>query len=211
MKLPKLPLDFSYLYNMLFSPIRLKILLTSIELKVFDYLSEPKSAQEIAQSIQTNPRNTKILLDGLAAIDLVQKRNGKYQNSCIAQTFLVEGNQTYLGSMFKFMSLSDVALDSLTEFVKSGSPPKPNSPTFSEEMLAQTTLMMANIEMAGDAQQMVQIVSELPEFSSFRRMLDLGGGPGIIGMAIVDAHPNMQGVIFDLPSVVKITKSCLPS
>ena len=34
-----------------------------------------------------------------------------------------------------------------------------------------------------------------------------GGGPGIIGMAIVDAHPNMKGVIFDLPLVVKITKT----
>jgi predicted TPR repeat methyltransferase len=47
---------------------------------------------------------------------------------------------------------------------------------------------------------------KLPEFLSFQKMLDLGGGPGLIGMAIVDAHPTMKGVIFDLPPVIKETK-----
>jgi predicted TPR repeat methyltransferase len=68
-------------------------------------------------------------------------------------------------------------------------------------------MMMANAERAGDAQTAVKIVSNLPEFSSFQKMLDLGGGPGIIGMAIVDSHPNMKGVVFDLPPVVKMAES----
>ena len=207
MKLPHEPLDFSYLYNMLFAPIRLKLLLTSIDLKIFNYLSEPKSAIKVAKELKSNPKNTKVLLDGLTAIDLVHKSQGIYQNTLISQTFLVRGNQTYLGSMIKFMSLSDAPLENLTEYVINGPPPKPSSTPFSEEILAQTTSMMANIERAGDAQQMVKIVTKLPEFAHFRKMLDLGGGPGIIGMAIVDAHPNMKGVIFDLPLVVKITKT----
>lgn len=192
---------------MLFAPIRLKLLITSIDLKVFNYLSEPKSAIKVAKELHTNPKNTKVLLDGLAAINLLQKSQGIYQNTSISQKFLVKGNQTYLGSMFKFMSLSDTVLENLTAYVINGPPPKSDSPPFSDEMLAQTTSMMANIERAGDAQQMVKIVTKLPEFVYFRKMLDLGGGPGIIGMAIVDSHPNMKGVILDLPSVIKITKT----
>jgi predicted TPR repeat methyltransferase len=65
---------------------------------------------------------------------------------------------------------------------------------------------MANTERAGDAQRMVQIVSALPEFSSFQTMLDLGSGPGLIGMA-VNAHPSMMGVIFDLPPVVQVAET----
>lgn len=34
-------------------------------------------------------------------------------------------------------------------------------------------------------------------------MLDLGGGPGLHGIAIVAEHPSMRGVIFDRPSVAK--------
>ena len=74
-------------------------------------------------------------------------------------------------------------------------------------MLIQSALMMANIERAGDAQQLVNIVSKLPEFPSVQKMLDLGGGPGLIGMAIVDAHPTMNGVIFDLPPVVQVAEA----
>ena len=76
----------------------------------------------------------------------------------------------------------------------------------SEEMYAQIAATMANSERAC-AQQVVEIISELPEFLSFKKMLDLGGGPGLIGIAILAAHPDMKGIIFDLPSVVKVSET----
>jgi predicted O-methyltransferase YrrM len=182
-------------------------LLTGIELKVFNYLSEPTSAEKIARIIETNPRNTRFFLDGLAAMDLVRKKRGLFTNSPLAQAFLVDGSQTYLGQLFAFMSSTDAPLENLTKLVKEGSPIKPEAPPFSEEMIAQGIAMMANSERAGDAQVAVELVSRLQEFSSMRSMLDLGGGPGIIGMAIVAAHPNMKGIIFDLPQVAKVAET----
>jgi predicted TPR repeat methyltransferase len=38
-------------------------------------------------------------------------------------------------------------------------------------------------------------------------MLDLGGGPGLIGIAIVAAHPSMKGIIFDKPAVVTVAET----
>jgi SAM-dependent methyltransferase len=204
MKLPEVNVDYGNLYQMLFLPTRLKLLLTGIELKVFNYLCEPTSAEDAAQAMHTHPHNTRVFLDGLAAIDLLQKRNCIYRNAPIAQTFLVEGSQTYLGHMLTFMASSDAPLENLTKLVKEGPPPQPETSRFSEDTLAQAASMMANTERAGDAQQAVRIVSELPEFSSFQTMLDLGGGPGLIGMAIVEAHPTMKGVNFDLPPVVEV-------
>ena len=66
---------------------------------------------------------------------------------------------------------------------------------------------MANNERSGPAQQVAGIVSGLSEFPSFRKMLDLGGGPGLIGIAIVAAHPSMKGVIFDKPAMVKVAET----
>ena len=77
----------------------------------------------------------------------------------------------------------------------------------SEEMWAQWAICMANSERSGIAQHAVEIVSGLVEFPSFRKMLDLGGGPGIIGIAIVAAHPNMKGIIFDRPAIVEIAET----
>jgi SAM-dependent methyltransferase len=194
---------------MLIAPIRSKLLLTGIELKVFNALSEPTSAEAVAKTLGTHPSNTRVFLDGLAAIDLLHKQNGQYRNSPIAQAFLVETSPTFLGRLFTFMKPDDQFLQSLPQLVKEGPPPPPETPPFSEEALAKSVILMADIERAGYAQEAVEIVLKLPEFPSFQTMLDLGGGPGLIGMAIVDAHPTMRGIIFDLPPVVEETKKYL--
>jgi len=147
-----------------------------------------------------------VFLDSLVAIDLLQKKDGRYRNLPIAQVFLVENSPRFFGRLFTFMKPDDQFLQNLPKLVKEGPPPPPEKPPFSEDALAKGVLMMADTERAGYAQKTVEIASELPEFPSFRKMLDLGGGPGIIGMAIVDAHPTMKGFIFDLPPVVKETK-----
>jgi predicted TPR repeat methyltransferase len=105
------------------------------------------------------------------------------------------------------MKPDDNFLQNLPKLVKEGPPPPPEKSPFSEEALAKGVVIMADFERVGYTQMGVKIVSELPEFPSFQKMLDLGGGPGLIGMSIVDAHPKMKGVVFDIPPVVKKTKN----
>ena len=207
-KLPEVKESFEELYRMLIAPIKSKLLLTGIELKVFDQLSEPRSAVAIAEAIGTHPENTRLFLDGLAASDLVMKKNGLYQNTPVTQTFLVDGSPTFLGPMFILNEQTFFALNDLPELVKEGPPsPSPEADMGSEEMWAQWVASLADCERAGIAQEAVEIVSELPEFPSFNKMLDLGGGPGVIGIAIVAAHPSMKGVIFDRPAVAKVAET----
>ena len=99
-------------------------------------------------------------------------------------------------------------LNDRSKLVREGPPPpSPEMDTASGEMWAQLAPSIANSERAGPAQQMVRIVSDLPEFPTFKKMLDLGGGPWLIGTAIVASHPNMSGVIFDQPDVVKVAQT----
>jgi predicted O-methyltransferase YrrM len=201
-RFPEVNQSFGDLGKIILAPIRSKLLLTGIELKVFNQLSEPRSADAVAQAIGTHPRNTGVFLDGLTAIDLLQKKNGLYRNSPITQAFLVEDSPTYVGGLLQ-LQYSQISLENLSQLIKEGPQPMPEM-AFSEEMFAQE---YANSERAGDAPIMVDVVSELPEFPSFRKMLDLGGGPGLIGMAIVAAHPSMKGVIFDLPPMAKVAET----
>lgn len=208
-KLPEVNESFEGLYRMLIAPIKSKLLLTGIELKVFNHLSEPRSAEAVAEAIGAHTVNTRLFLDGLAASDLLEKNDGLYQNTAVAQAFLVEGSPTFLGQMFAFQSqMWSAALNDLPKLVKEGPPPpSPETDMGSEEMWAQFTVSLANYERAGVAQQAVEFVSELPEFPSFRKMLDLGGGPGLVGMAIVASHPDMKGVIFDRPAIIKVAET----
>ncbi len=208
-KLPEVNESFEELYRMLVAPIKSKLLLTGIELKVFDQLSEPKSADAVAEAIGSHPVNTRLFLDGLAASDLLEKNDGLYQNTPVTQTFLVEGSPTFMGQIFTFSAqMWDAGLNNLPNLVKEGPPPpSPETDMSDEEMWEQFALPMANNERSGPAQHVAEIISELPEFPSFKKMLDLGGGPGLIGIAIVAAHPSMKGIIFDKPAMVKVAET----
>ena len=170
-KLPEVNVNFEDLYRMLVAPICSKLMLTGIELKVFNHLGEPKSAEAVAEAIGTHPGNTRLFLDGLAASDLVVKKNGLYQNTPVTQTFLVDGSPTFLGHMFTFSAqMWDAGLNNLPKQVK-GSPsqPSPETDMSDEEMRGQFALLMANNERSGQAQQVAEIVSRLPEFPSFKK------------------------------------------
>ena len=207
-KFPEINVSFNELYRILSGPIQSKLLLTGIELKVFNHLSEPRSSDDVAKALGIHPENTRLFLDGLAASNLVVKDKGLYQNTPITQASLVEGSPTFIGEMFTLMSqMQDSPIADLSRLVKEG-PPLSSKETDmgSEEIWARYAASMANYQRAGMAQQAVGIVSGLPEFPSFQKMLDLGGGPGIIGIAIVASHPSMKGVIFDKPAVVNVAE-----
>jgi SAM-dependent methyltransferase len=209
-QLPEVNASFENLYGMLIAPVRSKLLLVGIELGVFNQLSEPKTAETIAAAIGSHPENTKLFLDGLAACDLVTKKDGMYLNTTTAQEFLVEGSQTYLGELFTLQTQSSMyaGLSDLPKLVREGPlPPTPEMDMASGEMWAQFAASMANSERAGEVQRAVRIVSELPEFPTLKRMLDLGCGPGLIGTAIVASHPDMSGTIFDQPAVTKVAQA----
>jgi SAM-dependent methyltransferase len=206
-KFPELPLSFAELYALVLAPIKTKILLTGIELKVFDHLCEPVPAETVAAAIDSHPLNTQYFLDGLATMGLVEKKNGGYQNALAAQTFLVEGKLTYLGHVFAYHWTSEPnALDDLSRLVKEGPPSSPKAYTASDEMPDAGVLSYVNIERSGRAQMIARIASHLPEFPAFQKMLDLGCGPGLNGIAIVAAHPTMQGVSFDRSRTIKVTE-----
>ena len=110
-ELPEVNANFADLYGMLVASIRSKLLLTGIELKVFNQLNEPKSAEAVAGAIGTHPVNTRLFLDGLAANNLVIKNKGLYQNTSVTQTTLMEGSPTFIGEMFTLMSQMQDAID----------------------------------------------------------------------------------------------------
>jgi len=212
-KLPVVNLNFIDLYRLVISPIKTSLLLAGIELRVFDLLSDPRSAEDVAEILKTHPEKTRTLLDGLAAFDLLEKKDGLYANSMMAETFLVETSPAFAGDFLcDQWRYIEPALGDMKGIIVRGPQIEKNrdhgtdNELQSEEDLARWLTAVAEYERAGMAQTVARLISELPEFPSFRKMLDLGGGPGLIGMAVVASHSTMKGVIFDLPPVAELAK-----
>jgi len=58
---------------------------------------------------------------------------------------------------------------------------------------------------AGNAEAVIRAY----DFSSFRHIVDVGGGQGLMLAAILRAHPHIRGTLFDQPDVVARSKAVL--
>lgn len=59
---------------------------------------------------------------------------------------------------------------------------------------------------AGLVQQAVETTKTLPGWSSFEKILDLGGSSGLYTVGLVSVHPKMKRIVFDRPAVVKVAE-----
>ena len=203
--LPEVDLTYDPLTRILYGAVRSKLLLTAIGLGVFSHLTSSKSAETLARELETHVDNTRLLLDALVANDVLQKKNGKYTNTRLADAFLVKNRPTYLGDELVCLAgYMSPALEDMSSLVING--PSPRGCPMSPLARAAETEISGNYQRAGRAQQAAAIVSGLPEFASLKKMLDLGGGAGLIALAIVAAHPSMSGVVFDRPEVVEVAQ-----
>jgi predicted O-methyltransferase YrrM len=208
--LPEIDQSYKLIFDMCSWPAREKVLAGAIKLGIFNVLNEPVTADEAAGVLGTHPRNTGLFLDALTAIDLVEKKDGRYQNVPVSRTFLVENSPTCMSSVFDYMlTYETFTVDKLLDLVKKGPDSLDNAHTASDEMTEEEVASHAAFERAGKAQLIAKIAASLPEFKSCKKMLDLGCGPGLNGIAIVSAHPTMKGVSFDRPRTVEVAKEMI--
>ncbi|GMQ56576.1 methyltransferase [Vallitalea sediminicola] len=209
-KFPQVDVSSKKLHDMILTPIYSKILLAGIELNLFSHLIEPINSETIAEMLDLHRDNTKHLLDSLVSVDLLEKKDGMYRNTDITNTFLVKGSELYLGKFFR--DCSEICryeeLD-IVRLVKEGPEKSSQKDTNSGVQQGDYSSMMVNYQRAGSAQQTATYVSKLPEFKNFNKMLDLGGGPGLLAMAIINEHPDMKGIIFDTPSTIKVASELI--
>ncbi len=192
-----------YLLDMANSAMYTKILFAGIELDVFSVLEEEKSSVEVAEKLNLHEQNTKYLLDALTALNFLVKSRGKYINSNSSSKFLVNSSECYIGSLLK--SKNDFDID-LVKLVKEGYDGKSlnKKAGTAAPVLGDYKQVMKTAQKVIRAKEIAPIVTSLPEFCGFKKMLDLGGGPGLITIEIAKKHPELKCVIFDKPSTAKI-------
>jgi len=205
--LPKIEISYRPLYDMVKSPIQAKLLMTGIELGIFDALEDFRPAEDIAVALNTHPANTRRFLDALVTIGLLEKKADLFKNRPLVSTFLVTTAASCIGTLLKSVEQMCVnPLADLRGMIQNGPVPETETPDIASEALwAEVTRASAAWVTNGDmGVKMAAMLSELPEFPGFRRMLDLGGGHGMFTLYFVQAHPEMTGVVFDRPAVVAV-------
>lgn len=208
-ELPDMTMVPDKLFDLQYGVVKGQILMTAVDLKIFDHTVEPTTSNDVAGSIGSHPGNTELFLNALASIGLLVKKDGVFRNTELSDTFLAEGKETSLGGYLKFTEMFQFkAADDMKTAVVNG-PASHEKGDMDEEAQYRATMLMSTIARSGVSQAVAKAIAKLPEFGGFAKMLDLGGAHGLDGMATVQMHPSMVGIVFDKAPAVRAAQEII--
>jgi len=175
------------------------ILFVAHNYDIFSVISnKPATATEVANEIKTNAQATRLLLNALCGLDLLNKRGDRYSNTPIAQRFLVKRKPSYIGNMVKEIERGMASWLRLRQSIKTGK--KVSKPLTKEEIKKFVRGMHENSLLSAQA------VSQVLDLKEKRKLLDVGGGSGAYSIVLVQKNPGLQATVFDLPEVAEIAR-----
>lgn len=210
--LPEASMTFKPLFDMLNGAIPARLLQAGLALGIFDALERYHRADHVAESMGAHAQNTRYLLDALVTIGLVEKQNGHYRNSALAKAYLTSGSDCYLGPLFRMVqSMSIDPLDTIETLVRSGPRSFDAGEEFTspEDTWAEGARAGAGWAMGEMGTRAARIVSRLPGFAGFEKMLDLGGGHGLFALYMVRKSDILRAVVFDRAPVLTVASALI--
>lgn len=168
-----------------------------VRLDLFSHLTdEPSSAADIARLTSCDQRGLTMLLDALAALELIQKERDGYRATPLSNEFLSKTSEHYLGYIIQHHHHLMTGWNRLDQAVKSGAPVGISSSHTDDETIRECFLMgMYNL-----ASQAAPKVVQAVDLGSRRSLLDLGGGPGTYAIHFCLQNPGLRAVVYDLPT-----------
>jgi hypothetical protein len=168
-----------------------------VKLDVFTSLVDRRlTARELAGPLEVDSRGLSMLLNALAALELVEKRGETYAASPFAAEFLSRTSPQYLGHIILHHRHLMAGWSRLDEAVRTG------GPDAERVVLANDGEVRENFEMGMFNLAMLVAPKVAPriDLAGRRRLLDLGGGPGTYAAYFCLHNPELSAVVFDLPS-----------
>ncbi len=179
-----------------------RLLLTACELNLFTVLGTSwKRSTEIAESLSVDSRALDRLMNALAGMGALMKKEDRFANSATALRFLVRDSDDYIHSLDHVANLWK-SWSTLTEAVRKGSRVL-ESPGIKWDAQSLHAFIAGMHDRARDTAD--ETVRGL-DLTNVTRVLDVGGGSGVYSMAMARARKGLQATVFDLPHVVPITE-----
>jgi precorrin-6B methylase 2 len=180
------------------------VLFAATELDIFTPLSTGgMTGEDLARACGAQSEPTRMLLDACAAEGLLTRAGDLFQNTPLADAYLVRGRPAYIAHGLKFAEDLYPAWGRLADTVRTGRPAMPQDTMLGEDKAKTRAFVYAMHERARG------ISAVLPynvDFSGRHRLLDVGGGPGTYSIGLVRQTPGLTSTVLDLPGVLEVTR-----
>ncbi len=178
-----------------------QLLFAAIRLNVFSHLDTPQTAQDVAKALDCDPCQVRLLLLTLTSCGWLGKLGEYYMNTPETKDFLSRNSDVFLGDALLFRE-NMTSLAQLEQKVKS--PKALPRPAYDFSEMARVSIPELY---TGRVQAFLKQMEALyPDPLRPLRLLDLGGGAGLLGIEFTKRFPNSRAVVFEAPDVAEVTK-----
>ncbi|HDS1736121.1 MULTISPECIES: class I SAM-dependent methyltransferase [Pseudomonas] len=183
----------------------------ALECGLFDQLREFASAQHTATALALDSGAAGYLLELLWCLGLLerdQQHPPRYRNLPMAELHLRAEASGYCGDalLFRHRVLRQTG-NQLGDYLRNGMTPPPlSSPTIAQGWANAARLQIAQEQRVVTSEVACALIERLPECAQLQRVLDLGGGPGLVAIALAERLPNLTGVVFEYPETAEVAE-----
>ena len=168
----------------------------AVKLDIFSILDQGSlTAGQVAEALNADADAVERLLNALAAMQLVHKREGLFSNTETAAAHLVKASDQYIGYMIMHHHHLMESWNRMDEAVRTGRPVRSRS-SFNDPSVRESFLM----GMFNNAMLMAPRLVKSLDLTGRCHLLDLGGGPGTYAIHFCLQYPRLKATIFDLPT-----------
>ncbi|MCG5214814.1 class I SAM-dependent methyltransferase [Streptosporangium sp. KLBMP 9127] len=188
------------------------IVQAGVELGIFDQIAGGnRLATTIASAVYADPRGTRILLDALAALGLLERHDG-YHLTALAETYLISGRSSYLGNMLNILAgpWAWEGYPRLAEAVRRGTTLAERPWETPGHEFWETFSPSSVGAVAGPGSQ---VLAELIEPWAGPRdsldILDVACGSGLFSLTQAARDPKAHATLLDSAEVLDLTKDAI--
>ena len=190
-----------------------QLLWAGVELKLYDQLSRSPglSRAALGEALGLAEYPCRVLLVGLTALGVIEKREEAYFNADLTERLLVSGRPESFAPVLGWQA--HIVYPGLQDFLASlragtnlGLARFPGEgPTLYQRLVVHPELeQVFQDAMSSLSNQANRHLLAGYDFSGFTHLVDAGGGDGTNAIAIAQRYPGLKVTIFDSPSVCEI-------
>ena len=175
------------------------VLAAASELDLFSVLAGAAlSAVEIASKLGADLRATTMLLDALAALGFVEKRNGRYILPPATARLLTREGPTSVLPMVQHQANCLRRWAQLARVVQTGRPAERKPSIRGEQTDEEAFIGAMHVVSTPVASELIEQLGP----PAFAHLLDIGGASGTWTIAFLRARHNTTATLFDLPHAI---------
>ncbi|WP_372410328.1 methyltransferase [Streptomyces luteireticuli] len=183
--------------------MRSRLLMTALDLDLFRALEEEMlTADQVVTRLGLHPRGVRDFLDALAALGILERRDGAYRNTPAASQYLLPSGQKYVGGFLTMTAdFMGPGWEGLETMLRTGEPHGHASGTVPFAQIFRDPERLRRFLSAMDSLNGTvgpELVRRF-DWSRHGSFVDIGGARGNLAAQLLLAHPHLKGAVFDRP------------